>query len=315
MFGGLPWYESLSKPEASGITSAWYVARDTDPEWSVCLLEAALRYAEDKDLWDVFRQRFEGISVGDVSLARANAENWEADFNIWEIATELVVAAYLEHSLGWTFRSYEPLGNAPRRGDWEFISPSRRRTFVEVKTVCEAQWRPISGGSFRPSHAARISSLLARAYRQLPDDDRSTLVVIVGTDLVQIPFGVMHGDLFASLFGQFVVKFNVMTPRPEITFAGPSFREMLVGHTKRRRLGAVAGLVLRGLSSPAPLFYSIHNPFAHAGARLDGSDFGDCPQFVWTEATGTETGRNNADNAWQRIRSALVTSGPCAQVA
>ncbi len=314
MFNGLPWFHALTRPPAPRITSAWYVAKDQDAEWNVCLLEAALQYAKNRGLWSTYRRRFEGIGVGDVSLARANAENREADFVIWEIAAELVAAAYLEHVLRWTFCRHEPPGDRKRLGDWEFETPDGKLVFVEVKTLCEPQWRPTSGGYFRRSQAGRLGKLLSRAYRKLPADDRATLVVVVGFDLIRIPFSLVQSDLFASLFGQFVVKFNVMTPAPQVTYAGPSFREMLVGHTKRRRLGVVAGLVLRGLSSPMPLLYSLHNPFAYDAARIGPAHFADCPQFVWSDRLGEERGRNNAEDAWRSMQQTLLPVGPCTPI-
>ena len=314
MFSDLPWYEGIHAPSAQGEPSAWYLAKDPDPEWNVCVLRAALKYAESKSLWSEYRDRFGKIRLVELSPERARAENRDVDFPIWELATEIFVAAYLEHFLGWTFDSHEPPGHRKRLGDWQFREPSGSLVFVEVKTLCEPPWRASSG--FRRSNAPRLQNLLARAYHQLPDDGRATLVVVVGYDFIRLPPGpLLAGDLGTALFGEFVVRFPVMVPDSRITYAGPSFHNMLLGHAKHRRLGVVAGFVMSGRLAPAPTLYALHNPFANDEVRVPAAAFGDCLQFVWPDEGGHTVGRVNPAAAWNGIRSNLLTDDSCAEVA
>ena len=45
MFAGMRWYDPLSMPDDPEEQSAWYLTKDSEPAWYVCLLKAALRYA------------------------------------------------------------------------------------------------------------------------------------------------------------------------------------------------------------------------------------------------------------------------------
>lgn len=305
MFSGMAWYESIERPGDPSAQSAWYTAVDPEPEWNVCLLRAALSYCAEVRLWDDFRVRFAGIAPADVASARAVAEDRGADLPIWEIASELVVAAYLQHVCGWKLLRYEPPGNGLCRGDWEFESPSGRVTFVEVKTIRESVADYFGSGALQQA-AKKCQHVLARAYKQLPCDERATLVVLIGKHTVRPLSGLMLSGPFVALFGPYIVRFPIYTPNARISYAGPSFYDMLVGHTKRRRLGAVAGLSLRGLCEPTLEFYAIHNPFAHSACRLPSSDFGDHLQFPWTEGVGNEIGVLRPHEAWQKLRVALL---------
>ncbi len=310
MFAGLEWYDSLKRPTDPGVASAWYCTSDPDAEWEVCLLKVALLYARHRGLWDVYRERFSGIRTAEISIERARACGRLPSAPVWQIATELMVAAILEHAFGWRYVTHEPLSRDGKRGDWLFITPQGQTAFVEVKTLDE----PVMalGESIRRSCAPRIRNLLARAYKQLPDTLVATLVVIVGNDAMRVDSGLLLGNLAAAMFGEYQLELTVMTPSPRITYAGPSFRNMAVGHAKHRLLGTVAGLSLRGLFSPEPLFYALHNPFANPGSRLNPSAFDGALQLTWDDSHGTVIGSRREDEVWRALRDAHLTADPCA---
>lgn len=315
MYEGLDWYNLLKPPGEHDDASAWRFAKDARPEWWTCLSRAALRFAERHGLWEAYRKRFAGIRPVDLSPARAASENRRTDFPIWEVLSELVVGAYLEAVLGWRMTGHEPRGNGERLGDFEFATPSGRVVFVEVKTIQEARTRTAGFTSVYAvsSQAPRLRSVIARAYRQLPDDGRANVVVVVGHEMLNGAGGLVHSDLFAALFGQFVINVRVNVPSPHVTYAGPSFRDMLIHHTKRRRLSTAVGLIVSGLFAPAPLLYAIHNPFAHDTVRLISADFGSSLQFCWHSDHGAEEGTPDAPAAWEAIaRKNLLPDDGCA---
>jgi hypothetical protein len=306
MFSGSPWFDALRKPRSVEEESAWYLLKDRAPEWNVCLLKAALRYAERRGVWEHYRNRFEKISAKQFLPARVAADNRSVTFPIWEIASELVVGAYLEHVLGWRFRCHEPPGRGTAKGDWEFETRNNRIVFVEVKTVREPPFRASAGVYSRPSYAKRLTDTLKRAYPQLPEDGRATLVVLVGDQYVRPSIGIVHSDLFAALFGHFILEFPIDSAPPKVSYAGPSFREMFLGRQKNRRLGVVAGLAVRGLFEPALLFYAVHNPFAKRAVRLNQRALADAWRVAWRRRGGHVVGKPNAPAAWARISGALL---------
>lgn len=308
MFSGIPWFDNLRKPQSLDEESAWYLLKDRDPEWYVCLLKVALRYAEERDVWSHYQARFQKISAKEFLPARIAADNRTAAFPIWEIASELVVAAYLEHVLGWRLKAHEPSGRGNAKGDWEFTTRTGRIVFVEVKTVREPPFRPSNNVFSRGSYANRLTETLKRAYIQLPDDGRATLVVLVGDQYLRPSWGIVQTDLFAALFGQFILQFPINSQRPKVSYAGPSFREMFLGRQKNRRLGAVAGLAIRGLFEPGLLFYGVHNPFAKRTVRLNQRALAAAWRVAWRGGSGRVIGKPNAPTAWAKMRAALLTN-------
>jgi hypothetical protein len=146
--------------------------------------------------------------------------------------------------------------------------------------------------------------VLSRAYQQLPADDRAVAVVLVGDWLLEISHGILLGDLFAALFGTYEIRFEVMTDDPQMTYAGPSFRDMLVHGTKHRRLGTVGGLITRGLSEPRPMLYTIDNPYAYPPQRLPEKDLESVHRFVVDgDGRGFEKPGIGSEGAWSRMRS------------
>jgi hypothetical protein len=303
-FAGLRWYDELAEPKDDEI-SAWRVAKWTDSAWWIDLLNAGLSFARVHGLESRFRASFASIRPQDLLHQRAQAEGRSVSFPIWEIANELIVAGYLERVCGWDLIQHEPAGHGARLGDWQFRSQSGRQVFVEVKSL--AEMRPSGNSVFnRGSYAPRLRGVLARAYRQLPADDRAVLVVLVGDWLLEIPFGIMHGDLFAALYGKYEVRFQAMVPDPQITYAGPSFREMMVHRGKHRRLGTVAGLITRGCDEPGPALYAIDNPFASPTQRLTESDLQDVRRFVVDDTGfGKEIAGVDPSECWGRMSSLL----------
>lgn len=190
----------LPDPERDRVT-AWYLAKGDENDWSVKLMNIALQWADSHGLADVYRTRFAGVPPVDVQPQRAEAEHRLPTFPLWQIANELVVGCYLERVLGWTYEQHEPLGRQRHRGEWQFTTPSGRTVFVEVKSLKEADWSRATGAFSRPDYRGRIMSALAEAYPQLPDDDRATLVVIVGDFIVSLTHSVMLGDIYQTLFG------------------------------------------------------------------------------------------------------------------
>lgn len=303
LFGGLPWYEALRESDPS-TWGAWRTAKATEPAYWIPLLNAGFAFAVEHDLVDCYRIKFGGISLGDLRVDKAERERRTSTFPIWEIANELIVARYLEKVLEWKFLKHEPEGRGSRRGDWEFVTPSRRHVFVEVKSLQEAEARE-TGVYSRPDYGPRLRSVLKGAYAQLPDDGRATLIVLVGKELMRIPFGIMHGDLFQALYGRIQVRFRVMPYDPESVRVGPSFRDMFVHGTKHRRLGCVAGLAVGGIDVPVVRVYAIHNPYAYPAVKLVPDDLRNADQFVLDDdghgQTVEATGRSDA---WSRMAPA-----------
>ncbi len=224
-FSGLEWYEGLSAP--AGEPSAWWVAKDGDPNVWVDILNAALAFAIEHDLAEVYRRRFAGISPQDLHHERAQREGRTCSFPIWEIANELLVARYLERVFTWRFDQHEPPGRQDRKGDWQFVTPSGEVVFIEVKSIREPE---ITGGVFSANFTPKVRAVVARAYAQLPLDGRSVLVVLVGGGLtLDMPAGNPQLSwLFGALFGQFQIRFQVMPFDPSTVRGGPSFRDMTV---------------------------------------------------------------------------------------
>lgn len=303
LFGGAVWYEALQEPaQDSDVPSAWGMAKLPDGEWWVQLFSAAAQFAVDHGLVDHYRTKFRGIPPAEIGAAKAAAEYRSVSAPIWEITNELVVARYLERVHSWRFVAHEPPGRQSYRGDWEFVTPTGRPVFVEVKSILQPDW-PSSGAHNRPDYFPRIRNVLRGAYRQLPDDGRATLVVLVGHgEMLKIPFDVMHGDLFGALFGRIQIRFPIGAPFDSSAVSiGPAFRDMFVQQTKHRRLGCVAGMAVRGLDTPGLSFYAIHNPFAHEGQRLATHDLADAKQFIWTEGRGELLDGITSETAWTRM--------------
>src|SRR5690242_16320263 len=207
-FAGFAWYDGLAPPV--GEPSAWWVAKSAGPEdpnpW-VDTLNAALAFAVEHDLVDQYRARFGGISSGDLHPERARREGRNCATPIFEIANELLVARYLERVFEWRYTAREPPGHKAHVGDWQFATPRGRAVFVEVKTVRERE-RP--SGVFSANFAPGLRTLVARAYKQLPLDDRGVLVVLVGGLKLHLPAqNPLLGDLFAALFGDYQITFQV----------------------------------------------------------------------------------------------------------
>jgi hypothetical protein len=303
LFGGLVWYEALSEAETS-TWGAWRTAKGTEAACWIPLLNAGFAFAAEHDLVDRYRIKFAGISLGDLRLDKAERERRVSTFPIWEIANELIVARYLEKVLEWTFREHEPEGRGSRRGDWEFVTRSGRHVFVEVKSLQEAEPRD-TGVYSRPDYGPRLRSVLKGAYAQLPDDGRATLVVLVGKELMRIPFGIMHGDLFQALYGRIQVRFRVMPYDPTSVRMGPSFRDMFVHGTKHRRLGCVAGLAAVGIDVPAVRAYAIHNPYAYPAVKLLPEDLRNADQFVIDDdGYGQTVDGIDRNDVWPRMARA-----------
>jgi len=278
-FGGCEWYETLSLP--AEVPTAWWVAKDTEPNIWVGVLNAALAFAVEHDLTDIYARRFAGISPQELRHDRAQRKGRTCSFPIWEIANELLVARYLERVLNWKFDQHEPRGRGERRGDWEFITPAGQAVFTEVKSIREVEGPT---GVFSANFTPKVRDAIARAYAQLPND-RGVLVVLVGGGLtLDMPARLpMLSWLFSALFGEFQITFNVMPYDPESTQAGPSFRDRLVHSTKHRRIGCVAALRPGGMDVPSFGFYAIHNPYAYENARIAQKDLGEAFQFAVDE--------------------------------
>ncbi len=266
-FGSAPWYRDLGEP-TSGEPSAWHLAKAPPSRTHVALANMGLEFAEEHGLRHSYSAKFAGIPRAELTPERATTQARSVTFPISEILNELIVGALLKRGLGWTFAGHEPPGHRSNRGDWEFTLECGRRVFVEVKSLSEPQHG--SGPFWRSSAAPRLSNVLKRSYRQLPLDDRATVVVLVadGGALLDIPNGIEHGDLFQAFFGQTVIQFDfdgMQLHSPRLT---STFREMYVQRNRNRRLGAVFGLEFRGIGLPVPNLYALHNPFAHSCSSL-----------------------------------------------
>lgn len=304
-FSGCRWYQSLEPPANSEESSAWFVAKGDLADVHPAIVNAGLSFAIAHGLDAQFRRAFERLRPHDFLESRATAEGRSVSFPIWEIANELVVAAYLERVLGWTFLDYEPVGRPPKRGDWLFRAPSGKEVFVEVKSITEPMGRGTTGVYSRSSKAPLIRRVLTRGYAQLPRDGPSTLIVLVALDdILRLPTGsIIHGDVFEALFGAVKITFRVMPFDPESMRMGPSLREMFVQKAKHRRMGAAVGLDIRGFGSPQPRLYVIHNPFAHDFARLNPSDFPGQAQLYFHDGIARFSSPMPVEDVWGRMNS------------
>ena len=303
LFDETSWFAELEE-STNDYWVVWRVTKSQEPAWWKELLIAAAAFAQDHDLLPEYRRRFAGIPVRALSDSAADTERRQAVAPIWQIANELTVALYLERALGWTLESHEPAGFRHRIGDWQFRTGGGKPVFVEVKSLVEPEL-PGSGVFSRGIASDRLTSVLKGAYKQLPRDDRATLVVVVGFGLIlEISHGIMHGDLFQTLFGRIQITFNVLPYVPGSERMGPSFQEMFAHAGKHRRLGCVAGLRIGGSDAPGLGFYAIHNPFADASVQLRREDLAHCRQFwVNDDGFGEELdGRQPREN-WERIES------------
>ncbi|MCU0649685.1 MAG: hypothetical protein MUF00_16970 [Gemmatimonadaceae bacterium] len=302
LFDGAPWYASLKAGHADTF-GLWRVTKSPEEAYWAHLLSLAASFAQRHGLLEPYRIRIAGIPLQALTHSSAQREHRASTDQLWDVTNELIVAAYLERLLGWTYLQHEPQGRASHRGEWEFRTPSGRVVFVEVKSLHESEEVP-RGVYSRGVQRDRIHAVLKGAYQQLPNDDRATLVVLVGRgELPRISHGILYGDIFQSLFGQMQVRFpvgvDVEEARVRVT---PSFRDMFVQRAKHRRLGVIAGLALGGLELPLARFYAIHNPYAHENCRLPASDFADIHQFV-VDAAGAAAQVNglSLEDAWARI--------------
>jgi hypothetical protein len=293
LFGAATWYEDLEE-STEGLWVLWRVTKSSEPAWWKDVLEVAAAFAADHGLLEGYRSRFASIPLRDLTESVAKTEARSAVSPIWEIANELIVARYLEGLLGWTYEQHEPPGHRGRRGDWLFLSPTGRRTFVEVKTLVEPPPRE-TGVYSRGVQSARLTNVLKGAYKQLPSDDRATIVAVVGMhETLNIPYGIVHGDLFQTLYGQMQISFNVMPYDPDSARMGPSFKDRFIHGSKHRRMGCAFGLVIGGLDYPGLVGYAIHNPYARGEARCTDRDFEGSHQF-WVDESGSGTELSGLD--------------------
>ena len=307
LFAGARWYEELAEP-ARDVPSAWHCTK-SEMNWAAQLLSVAADYAHERGLLDIYRARLAGISAVELTPERAKANSRSVSSPIWVILHELIVACYLERVLGWKFDKHEPAGYKSSRGDWQLTTQSGESIFVEVKTAEEAEFYGESGVFSRGVRYKQVRNILKGAYRQLPDDPRSTLVVVVGRDTLEIPFGIMLGDLFQTLFGAYQLRFRPFEEDAPGS-AGPSFHDMLVHGTKHRRLGCVAGMNLSGLEIPRLGFYAIDNPYAEGGKRIREESFTDARRF-FIDRSGHGEDRNGLSHcdAWERMSHRTIVAG------
>lgn len=302
-FGDAEWYKGLDKPRNDEL-SAWYLTKTPENAWWVQLLNVSFEFATRHGLKQEYQRRFAGILPSELRPDRAQNEGRTVTHPIWQIANELIVGRYLEGVLGWQLQCHSPPGRKQFRGDWQFRSTGGREVFVEVKTMREAErLRGGTGVYSRPDYRPRIRSALTEAYKQLPDDGRATLVVLVGDEVMSISHGIMHGDLFQSLYGQMQITFTVLPEYdPKTVKLGPSFHDMFVQHAKHRRIGWAAGLIIRGLGQPGLRFYGIQNPYAHETVRLPAGELEQVSRFVVDAGgRGQELQGEHPDAAWARM--------------
>jgi hypothetical protein len=284
LFDGTGWYTGLEQNTRDHWV-LWRITKSEEAAWWRELLIGAAAFARDHDVLSSYRARIEGVPLKSLSDSAGKAEMRPSVSPLWEITNELIVGMYLERALGWKFIQHEPQGHGRRVGEWQFSATSGRTVFVEVKSLLEAE-RTDTSCYIRGIASARVTDVLRGAYRQLPRDDRATLVVLVGTgDILPIPFGIMHGDLFQTLFGRMQLTFNVLPYVEGSERLAPSFYDMFAHAGKHRRLGCVAGLQIGGLDTPGLGFYAIHNPYADSGCRLRPEDFPATRQF-WIDPSG-----------------------------
>lgn len=283
--------------------SAWYAAKsDVPASWGE-LLSVAGQFAIDHGLLQLYQTRFAGISLAELQPRRAEVSGRSASAPIWEIANELIVGRYLERVLGWSFTGFEPPGRLAHRGEWQFQTAGGDEVFVEVKTVNQREIPASTGAYSRADYRPKIRDILKGAYRQLPDDDRATLVVLVGTEILSVSHGIMLGDLFQALFGVFQVRFKPF--EDDLSFTdGPSFRDTFVHGTKHRRLGCVAGLCVRVTHEPVMGFYAIDNPYATSSKRIRASDLTNTRRFAVDEnGRGEDLPGLSPSDAWRLMTS------------
>lgn len=299
LFAGIPTFDRLTEHDPN-LWPVWRITRSDEPAWWIGALSAAAAFAREHNLLDDYRAKLGSISVSEFRVDKSDAEGRSSTSAVWEIVNELLAARLLERGLGWRFDSHEPQGRGTHRGDWQFVSPSGRTVFVEVKSLAEREW--VGGGGMRPSFAPKMRSVLKGAYPQLPDDGRATLVVVVGRELTKISFGIMHGDLFQALYGQMQITFNVMPYDPSSVRLAPSFREMFTHGGKHRRLGWVTGLVLTGVDEPALRLYAIHNPFANDSVTMPAEDYAGIERFVVDrDGHGESLPTGRTTPLWERV--------------
>lgn len=305
LFGDSEWFQDLEE-ESDDLWVLWRITRSAQQAWWRELLTAAACFASRHGLIQLYRQRFAGIPVPSMRDSVGEAENRNPLAPIWEIASELIVGLVLESTLGWTLLAHEPPGHRDRIGDWLFETPAGKPVFVEVKTLEEPVRYPSVFA--REPATDRLTNVLKGAYRQLPRDERATLVVVVGIGVSLIlgtPHGIYHSDIFQTLFGRLQVRFPVLPYNEELQEMGPAFRDMFAHAGKHRRMGVVGGLILGGLDTPGVGFYVVHNPFADDACSLTPDDFPQVSQY-WVDAVGVgdEISGMAGGERWQTILDA-----------
>lgn len=303
-WGGSEWYVALEKPR-DDVPSAWWLAKGESTSWSATIANVGLAYGVRCGLSESFRNRFQAIPASDVTYERALAERRSPSFPIWEILSELVAAAFIDGTLGWKYGSHEPPGHLLKRGDWEFVTPEGVTVFIEVKSLGE--WVSGDGVGFRPSYSSRLSSLLKRAYRQLPKD-RPTLVVVVGTnsEILRMPTGLLHSELFQAFFGRTIGRMTLDGDQASNLRIGPSFRDMFVHRSKHSRLGAAIALNLRGVDDPLPELYGVQNPFARPESALPPSALAPLTRLVVEDGEGAIVSGSSPKQIWAQMLRAHV---------
>jgi hypothetical protein len=305
LFEDAAWFSALTQ-HTPDMWVLWRVTKTQEQAWWRELLIAAAAFARDHDLLIRYKKAFAGIRSGDLSDSAGDRDHRSPVNPIWEIAYELIVGLFLEHGLGWRYLGHEPRGHRSHVGDWAFEAPSGRSVFVEVKSVLEPEMRG-SGVFSRGPAMVRLTAVLRGAYKQLPRDSRSTMVVLAGNGLATtMAHDVMFTDLFQTLYGRMQVSMSVLPYVEGSARVGPSFYDTFANAGKHRRLGCVAGLHVAGNEQPGLVFYAIHNPYADQSSQLTSEDFGDALRFWVDEAgNGQELGDVRAREFWSKIVAGL----------
>lgn len=309
LFQDAPWFPGLTE-DTTDYWVLWRITKSPESAWWRGLLIAAAAFARDHGLLLQYRQAFAGIRTASMADSASVRKSRSSVTPIWEIAYELVVGLFLEHVLRWQFVRRDPPGYKRRVGDWEFITPSGRTMFIEVKAMLE----PEVHGTRVFSHGVasdRVTAELRGAYKQLPRDSRSTMVVLAGNGFTtSLAHGVMSSDLFQTLYGRMQVTFKVMPYVGGSERLGPSFYDTFAHAGKHRRLGCAAGLHITGGADPGLVFYAIRNPYADPACQLAPEDFGDALQF-WVDDSGhgQELGDVKAPERWKNIVARLRLNG------